>query len=167
MASLAVARSLTAVAFSRLKCNRLTPCDNCIKRGDTSSCSYANSVSRRKTQTRASPLNTPDDMQHRIDRLEGLVLSLMTNGSEAAGPMAADRTLSMSMGSSSNPQEYTPQSQDDQFSADQDDEVESESDRVSSRLGVLHINNNKAMYIGDAHWASILNDVSNRTNTLT
>src|SRR5690242_7041064 len=64
----------------KLKCDRSHPCSNCLKRegNDTLGCSYAAPLSRKKNQTQAN--GTPDDMQNRIDRLEGLVLSLMHGG---------------------------------------------------------------------------------------
>lgn len=96
-------------------------------------------------------------MQNRIDRLEGLVLSLMTSGGEAVDPSSATRTMSLSTGSNSQA-EFTPaQGSDEHFM--EDDSIESETDKVAKSFGVLHFSNNKAMYIGDAHWASILHEV--------
>ena len=95
-------------------------------------------------------------MQNRIDRLEGLVLSLMTNGNEAAGPAVANRTLSMSASTPS--QDFSPSLPDEHF-RDEEEEGDSETERVAKSFGVLHFQNNKAMYIGDSHWAAILNDV--------
>ena len=71
----------------KLKCDRTTPCQNCVKRADTNSCVYATPVGRKRaTQAQSqTAFNSPDDMQNRIDRLEGLVLSLMTNGGQSAG----------------------------------------------------------------------------------
>jgi hypothetical protein len=43
-------------------------------------------------------------MQNRIDRLEGLVLSLMTNGAQSAGPAAAQAAIAQSMSSASSEQ---------------------------------------------------------------
>lgn len=98
-------------------------------------------------------------MQNRIDRLEGLVLSLMTNGDQAVDPSSATRTLSLSTGSNSQAEFTPPQGAEDHFR--EDDSVESETDKVAKSFGVLHFNNNKAMYIGEAHWATILHEVGN------
>ncbi|MCJ1449008.1 MAG: hypothetical protein MMC23_009527, partial [Stictis urceolatum] len=49
---------------------------------------------------------------------------------------------------------------DESFPREEEEEGDSETDRMSKSFGVLHFQNNKAMYIGDAHWAAILNDVS-------
>ena len=103
-------------------------------------------------------------MQDRIDRLEGLVLSLMTNGSQSAGPAAATRTLSMSASSSSL--DYPHEVDGDRGSSQsghfrgEGDEIESETDQVAQSLGVMKVDNNKSMYFGEAHWAAILKDVS-------
>ena len=91
-------------------------------------------------------------MQHRIDRLEGLVLSLMTNGNDSVGPTEASRSLSMS----SSSQQFTPSQPDDSF---HNGEGESETEKVAKSLGVMHVANNKVAYLGDAHWSTILNDV--------
>ncbi|RMD42639.1 hypothetical protein DV735_g2481, partial [Chaetothyriales sp. CBS 134920] len=79
----------------KLKCNRQSPCDNCIRRESASACTYVTPAPRKKGSPGSAGANatTPDDMQNRINRLEGLVLSLMTNGSSSAGPTAATQAL--------------------------------------------------------------------------
>ena len=97
-------------------------------------------------------------MQNRIDRLEGLVLSLMTNGNDGVAPSSASRAMSLSTPGTNSQVEFTPpQGSDEHFQ--EDESIESETDRVAKSFGVLHVNNNKAMYIGDAHWATILHEV--------
>ena len=126
------------------------------------SCSYAAPGSRKKQSSSSQSSSSPDDMQNRIDRLEGLVLSLMTNGSQSAGPAAATRALSLN--SSSGSMEYP---QDVDIDRDDDDigivkgsgEEESETDQVVQSLGVMRVDNTKSMYYGDAHWAAILHDI--------
>ncbi|KAJ5766224.1 uncharacterized protein N7511_003840 [Penicillium nucicola] len=98
-------------------------------------------------------------MQNRIDRLEGLVLSLMTNGSQSAGPAAAMAALSgeSSAGSAGPSHEL-----------DIDEEgmglEESDTEQVTKSFGVMKMDNNKSYYMGNAHWASILNDISEVRN---
>lgn len=155
-----------ANSVRRLKCNRTQPCENCVKRGDAMSCSYAAPGSRKKTSVASPSSNNPGDMQNRIDRLEGLVLSLMTNGAQSAGPAAADRTLSMSAstGSMEYPQDVEVDDLNNHNGMMRPDgeEAESETDQVAQSLGVLKVmDNNKSMYFGEAHWAAILTDVSN------
>jgi hypothetical protein len=95
-------------------------------------------------------------MQNRIDRLEGLVLSLMTNGSQSAGPNAAMAAISGESSAGST-----------RFSHDLDAEEEgmegaeeSDTDQVTKSFGIMKMDNNKSYYISDAHWASVLSDVS-------
>jgi Fungal Zn(2)-Cys(6) binuclear cluster domain len=137
----------------RLKCNRATPCENCIKRGDALSCTYAQPGTRKKNSSTQGPINSPDDMQNRIDRLESLVLSLMTNGSQSAGVAAAAAALSVndSIGTS---QEL------DQDEDTADAQEDSDTEQVTKSFGVMKVDNKSAYYISEAHWASIINDVS-------
>jgi hypothetical protein len=95
-------------------------------------------------------------MQNRIDRLESLVLSLMTNGPQSAGPVAAVAAISGndSIGSGQTSQDLDLD--DDPV----DGQEESETEAVTKSFGVMKVDNNKSFYISDAHWASVLNDVS-------
>lgn len=96
-------------------------------------------------------------MQNRIDRLEGLVLSLMTNGNQSAGPVAALAAISAdgSAGGSTG--------LSNEIDIDEDGEggpEESDTEQVTKSFGVMKMDNNKSYYISEAHWASVLNDVS-------
>lgn len=130
------------------------------------SCSYAAVGSRKKLTSASHSISSPDGMQNRIDRLEGLVLSLMTNGPQSVGAVAATRTLSMcnSTGSLEYPHDIDidPEAQKCSTSKGEGDEAESETDQVSQSLGMMKVYNNQSMYFGDAHWATILSDVSDR-----
>lgn len=131
------------------------------------SCSYAAPGSRKKHSGTSSSSNSPGDMQTRIDRLEGLVLSLMTNGAQSAGPAAASRSLSMS--ASTGSMEYPPDIDVDgvnhhpngMMRSPDGEGPESETDQVAQSMGVLKVYDNKSMYFGEAHWAAILQDVCN------
>jgi hypothetical protein len=147
----------------RLKCNRAHPCDNCVRRGDASSCSYAAPGSRKKNQSQEA--STPDDMQNRIDRLEGLVLSLMTNGAQSAGPAAAtaaiSRSQSDSAGSFASPLELD--NEENNMIKEEDEEGDnSEVEGVTNSLGHLKVDadKGKSLYMGDSHWNMVLADVS-------
>jgi len=146
----------------RLKCNRSHPCENCIRRGDASSCSYAAPGTRKKNQSQGA--TSPDDMQNRIDRLEGLVLSLMTNGAQSAGPAAAaaaiSRSQSDSAGSSAFPLDL--EQEDDDMIKEEEEGEDSEVDGVTNSLGILKVDpdKGKSLYFGDSHWHTVLQDVS-------
>jgi hypothetical protein len=140
---------------ARLKCNRSHPCENCIRRGDAAGCSYAAPGPRKKGQNQGG--NSPDDMQNRIDRLEGLVLSLMTNGSQSAGPTAAVAAISRSTsesGPSSRPTLELDYDNSDMIKEEDDSDVE----EVSKSFGVLKVDNEtqKSMYVGESHWHLVL-----------
>jgi hypothetical protein len=102
-------------------------------------------------------------MQNRIDRLEGLVLSLMTNGAQSAGPAAAVAAISRSE-SSSGPSPGQPLEADahDDDMIKEEGEEGSEVEDVSSSFGALKVDNEKgkSTYFGDNHWHMVLADVS-------
>ncbi|KAI9677916.1 MAG: hypothetical protein M1829_002413 [Trizodia sp. TS-e1964] len=139
----------------KLKCNRTQPCSNCVKRGDSYLCTYAAPSIRKKNQT-SGGFSSPDDMQNRIDRLEGLVLSLMTNGPAAAGPSAALSALSAGT-EPETPGNLTHTPLDPSIS--DYPAGDPETDQVTSSFGFMRIDNKKSMYVGSAHWAEILSDV--------
>lgn len=155
----------------KLKCNRQNPCDNCIKRGDSQSCTYAAPAAKRKGTNNSTGSNgTPDDMQNRIDRLEGLVLSLMTNGSSSSGAAAAQQAISAAtstIGSGSLGPNLDSNLDDSVMGMNESGaEAESETDGVTKSLGVLKVDQerNKTFYIGEAHWAALLNEISEVKN---
>lgn len=147
----------------KLKCNRGHPCDNCTKRGDTTSCVYASPSARKKPGIHHVPTGTPDDMQNRIDRLESLVLSLMTNGSQAAGPSAAHAAINSSRSNSLGTSISMPLDPH----RDSIREVEGEDsdiNDVAQDIGIMKIDGAKAFFVPDAHWFAILSDIAEVKN---
>ncbi|KAL4798292.1 hypothetical protein BDV19DRAFT_377164 [Aspergillus venezuelensis] len=144
----------------KLKCNRAHPCENCVKRGDAHSCTYAQTNSRKKNSANQAASTSPDDMQNRIDRLEGLVLSLMTNGSQSEGPAAAMAAISGTNSSIGSAQLH------DDLEIDDDAAIQEESDteQVTKSFGIMKVDNNRSYYISDAHWASVLSEISEVKN---
>lgn len=106
-------------------------------------------------------------MQNRIDRLEGLVLSLMTNGAQSAGPAAASAAISRSMSDSTGTAAFPhdPDQDDDEMRKEEDDE-DSDVDSVNNSFGVLKVDNqnHKSMYVGDSHWHLVLADITEVKN---
>ncbi|KAF1992058.1 hypothetical protein K402DRAFT_78111 [Aulographum hederae CBS 113979] len=147
----------------KLKCNRGHPCDNCTKRGDVDSCTYASPSTRKKSQTGHGPAATSDDMQNRIDRLEGLVLSLMTNGAQSAGPAAAAAAIAGSMNSSSTDAGYDVENPET-IAEEMEDQDDSEVDHVTKSVGMMKVQNDKHMFISEAHWYSILSEITEVKN---
>lgn len=101
-------------------------------------------------------------MQNRIDRLEGLVLSLMTNGTQSAGPAAALAAISGDSSAAGS----TRLSYDDVDEDGPGNPEESDTEQVTKSFGIMKVDNNKSYYISDAHWVSVLNDVSPHHGTL-
>ncbi|OJD30921.1 c6 transcription factor [Diplodia corticola] len=158
----------------KLKCNRGHPCDNCTKRGDNASCTYATPGSRKKNSSTHSAMTSPDDMQNRIDRLEGLVLSLMTNGSQSAGPAAAAAAIA-NMNASSNSQSHQGSISGSSTTMDQIDvdapepikeeqggtaHEDSDVEQVAKSIGVMKVDNNKTIFASEAHWYAILGEIA-------
>ncbi|KAL1838663.1 hypothetical protein VTJ49DRAFT_2442 [Mycothermus thermophilus] len=121
-----------------------------------------------------SPEPHPDDMQNRIDRLEGLVLSLMHGGAnvEAFSFHGAPSTTS-SAGAASNPSPSGPegnalpvksegQEEGTGFDGDESDIDEG----LANSLGVLKVDadRSKHVYIGEQHWHTILMDIAEVKN---
>ncbi|EAA63774.1 hypothetical protein AN1518.2 [Aspergillus nidulans FGSC A4] len=144
----------------KLKCNRAHPCENCVKRGDAHSCTYAQTNSRKKNSANQAASTSPDDMQNRIDRLEGLVLSLMTNGSQSEGPAAAMAAISGTSSSTGSAQHV----HDLEIEDEGPNQEESETEQVTKSFGIMKMDNNKSYYISDAHWASVLSEISEVKN---
>lgn len=144
---------------------------------DTLSCSYAAPANRKKNQAQSS--NTPDDMQNRIDRLEGLVLSLMHGGANmspsdaaAAAAVAASNSNSSSKSgpgaanSAATPSSSSARMEEDGHMGDEGDEDSDIDDGLANSLGVLKVDTDrgKSMYIGQEHWHTILADISEVKN---
>lgn len=114
-------------------------------------------------------------MQNRIDRLEGLVLSLMHGGANisqtdaAAAAAAAISSNSSKSGpeaiNSATPDSSSVRMEEDGNMRDDDDESDIDGGLANS-LGVLKVDTDrgKSMYIGQEHWHTILADISEVKN---
>ncbi|KAK0703833.1 hypothetical protein B0T26DRAFT_658508 [Lasiosphaeria miniovina] len=155
---------------TRKKCDRTHPCSNCTKREgmDTSSCSYAAPSSRKKNQGQGPA--SPDDMQNRIDRLEGLVLSLMHGGANidasSAAAVAATATTAVAAAAATDSGSSAKIDRDDAGAMQGDDEDSDIDEGLASSLGVLKVDadRGKSMYVGQEHWHTILADISEVKN---
>lgn len=103
-------------------------------------------------------------MQNRIDRLESLVLSLMTNGTQSAGPTAATAAVAgLGPNSGSSLSGSSPRFQLDMESVREEEEDgeddDSEVDTVSKSMGVMKMDSGRIIYASEAHWYSILAEV--------
>lgn len=105
-------------------------------------------------------------MQNRIDRLEGLVLSLMTNGAQSAGPAAAQAAIANSLNTASSDGQFNLTGFDIGMSNGQPESIpeedageESEMENVTKSIGVMKVNNNHTVFASEAHWYAILGEV--------
>ena len=103
-------------------------------------------------------------MQNRIDRLEGLVLSLMTNGSQSSGTAAAQAAISASRSNSlSTGSEFRIDTGSNDMIPDEVENGEaedSEVEQVSKGIGIMKMDNGRAVFASDAHWYAILGEIS-------
>lgn len=132
------------------------------------SCTYAAPGSR-KRHSSSGGSTSPDEMQNRIDRLENLVLSLMTNGGSGtgaggptAGPAAAAAALSASRSPTSMATGLSNEldAQDQDMDAKDDNEVDSEVEQMSRSIGVMKVQNDRQFFASEAHWWAILSDIA-------
>lgn len=104
-------------------------------------------------------------MQNRIDRLEGLVLSLMHNGAniETNAPRASLSTSQSVTDSGSSAQIARDE---EATMAEDDSDVD---DHLAKSIGVLKVDadRGKSMYFGQEHWHLILADIAEVKNYFT
>ncbi|KAK4545699.1 hypothetical protein LTR36_002653 [Oleoguttula mirabilis] len=158
----------------KLKCNRGQPCDNCTKRGDAPACNYATPGARRRGGVNGANAS-PDDMQNRIDRLEGLVLSLMTTGggqppsaaraaAHAAIHPSRSNSNTLSTGSAMQPLDVEGSDMIKEEGPHGHREEDSEVEQVSEGIGIMKMDNGRAVFASDAHWYAILGEISEVKN---
>ncbi|KAG5981284.1 hypothetical protein E4U55_003100 [Claviceps digitariae] len=146
------------------------PCrtrNNCTKREgmNTTTCSYAAPASRKKSQSQSEA--SPDDMQNRIDRLEGLVLSLMHNGANTeAGPPQNRVSISQSTTDGGCSAAKQPRGEEAVMVDDDESDVD---DHLAKSIGYLKVDadKGKSMYVGQQHWHLILSDIAEVKNFFT
>lgn len=102
-------------------------------------CSYATPSSRKKAQSQGG--SGSDDMQNRIDRLEGLVLSLMHGGANIdVSPVAAASTVAARSTTDSGSSARIDGGDDSAMPDEDEGEEEEDSDiddGLATSLGVL------------------------------
>lgn len=130
---------------------------------DTQSCSYATPVSRKKNQSQGE--SSPDDMQNRINRLEGLVLSLMHGGANLPAQPGAGSGASASQSVTDSGGSSAAKVSNDHGGEmiDEDEEADSDVDHdLSKSLGVLKVDTDKgkSMYFGQESWHTVLADIA-------
>lgn len=119
-----------------------------------------------RARKQSSGSNTSDEMQSRIDRLEGLVLSLMgSNGSPNSSPRNRERSDSTEDGLRN--EKYHDDDEEDigMRSIHEEDKghesgrVEDEVEEMRGALGIMKMDQGRSYYRGETHWAAILSEV--------
>lgn len=130
---------------------------------DTSTCSYAAPSARKKGQNQED--SSPDAMQNRIDRLEGLVLSLMHGGANIDVASAATAAPGVTAAHSVTDSGSSAKAGQNDRAMLADDESDIE-DGLAKSIGILKVDTDKgkSMYIGQEHWHMILSDISEVKN---
>lgn len=117
--------------IDRLKCNRGSPCDACVKRNKQTSCEYAGNANRDKPKQR-----TTGD---RLQSLENIVLQFVENGVTGKPPEADYRRA---------------QTADHPGGSTTIDTSTSTDER-----GTLYVQGGQLNYVDSSHWLSILHDI--------
>ena len=103
-------------------------------------------------------------MQNRIDRLEGLVLSLMTNESQQGGTAAAQAAINASRSySQSTGSEFQLDVEGSDMIKEEGENVDGEDsdvEQVSRGIGIMKMDGSRAVFASDAHWYAILGEIS-------
>ncbi|KAG4294790.1 hypothetical protein FPRO06_01375 [Fusarium proliferatum] len=133
----------------------------------TTSCSYATPVTRKKNQSQGD--SSPDDMQNRIDRLEGLVLSLMHGGANVDAASAAAAGAATTQSTTDSGSSAKAGKGDDNAMAYDEEENSDEEEGLATSLGFLKVDTDKgkSLYVGQEHWHTLLADISEVKNYFT
>lgn len=99
-------------------------------------------------------------MQNRIDRLESLVLSLMTSGSgSSSSTAAAQAALNNARNHSTAESSHSASASMDQDGESEMQDEDSDVNDVSQGIGVMKVDGTRAYFASDAHWHAILANV--------
>lgn len=143
--------------LDRLKCNRTHPCESCVKTGDAETCSFSLQASHEESQLPTDQRNF-EGLKARIDRLEGLLVSVVTKDGVQHTQLAPHRELSSSI-----ELESLVYQSDGQIAIQENTEKANgiEVDQLSPTFGVIQVDpkKGKSLYLGGAHWISIMCEV--------
>ncbi|CAG8962355.1 hypothetical protein HYFRA_00014152 [Hymenoscyphus fraxineus] len=146
--------SCTLCRTRKLKCDRNSPCQNCIKRDLSSSCTFIHAGIRREKAAALQKSGNVGrkDVQSQISHLEQLVVSLM----KKSGGVDQNR-----LGISHVPSSDDPRASDFSSSTGEDQwtEITGLSNTTES-FGMINIDDDQPNYVGSSHWAAILDNIA-------
>lgn len=132
----------------RIRCDRQSPCNTCVRRGNPEHCTYSSSEQERHSAIDYRPhFRSSQNARQRIARLESLVAEMRD----------------MAQGSHQNLDDIKSTSE-----AAEKPQVSRTHPhgRVTDSLGKLSITDGDEVYIGGSHWVAILEEVSSVHKTL-
>ncbi|PVH73003.1 hypothetical protein DL98DRAFT_595443 [Cadophora sp. DSE1049] len=128
----------------KLKCDRVKPCSNCIKRGLPDSCDFAKQTSRPR----------PSNVQDRVQQLEEIVRSLLNSQSSLGGSNSTAGASPFTDGTTTG----TP---DGSFTASAPSpNNQTESQKQEASQGKFTNTSEQVKFVGSDHWESILEDIT-------
>jgi Fungal Zn(2)-Cys(6) binuclear cluster domain len=133
--------SCTPCRTGKLKCDRNSPCNQCIKRSRELQCVFLPPPPKKSKSTR----NAKD----RISHLEDLVIQLINQNNDTPGVQASSTFDDGFAVSNPNPIIKSSPS----FSSIAD------SSNTATEFGQMKISHGSTSYVGAAHWEAILNGV--------
>ena len=125
------------------------------------SCSYAAPRNRKSAPPAGSSRNSWD-MQQRINRLEEMVLSLMTHGigSQDGATTAAQHMINSGPDQRSSTAGLGEHGGDTLPGATVNgQEEESEAEQMSQGIGIMNMVNGRSMFASDSHWCGLLAEI--------
>ncbi|KAG9232543.1 fungal-specific transcription factor domain-containing protein [Amylocarpus encephaloides] len=149
--------SCTLCRSRKLKCDRNSPCQNCVKRDLSATCTYIHAGIRRdKASAVQKPANGGHkDVQSQISHLEELVVSLMNRSGNATNSGKDDESRDQA-----NALCRTP------ISALEEWTDNSGVKQATDSFGSFNIDDDQTNYVGTAHWAAILDNIACLKDTL-
>jgi hypothetical protein len=143
--------SCTFCRNGKLKCDRRSPCNQCLKRSIESQCVYLPPPPKK--------VRVPKNTKERVIQLENLVLQLIhqqnlsSKDLENESPDAAKTALQHGSGPELSGHIKSPASKDSPTSST------SEGSDEFIGFGQLSISHGGTSYVGSSHWEAILNGV--------
>jgi hypothetical protein len=131
----------------RLRCDRNHPCGNCTRRG-LDSCTYVNSGTTRGQSNSISKVSIDPNLPDRVNQLERLVTSMLSNSANVASGAPNMPVL----GSSASQPTVVPE-ENSTYHADQPELS------LPSSPGFIFRASDSSTYVDSTHWTAILDEV--------
>ncbi|RDL34405.1 uncharacterized protein BP5553_07533 [Venustampulla echinocandica] len=146
--------SCTLCRTRKLKCDRNLPCQNCIKRDLSASCTYVHAGLRRdKSSPIQKSTSNSKDVQSQISHLEQLVVSLMNRSNTIGNSSRTDGSPS-SLDENNPSQQIHSSTLEDHWT-----EINAVKETAES-IGLISIQDDQPNYVGSSHWEAILDNIA-------